>query len=440
MKRMLEWLSKLIALGLFVITLLPVFAALVLIIRHLREVLIFTFLAILALLILSRWLKPKEEVNQTEEEEEEEDDDGEEDALWAEKLWQWAAENRIKKGLFPRDKAKLLAVETLNLWIPGFSKLPKEIRYLTNLKKLCLRSGFLSLPKQIGHLANLTVLDVSESHLDKLPEEIGALVNLTTLNVSRTRMTALPKSIGALKNLQQLNIGLTYINTLPQEICALENLRSIEFSGDYSERGVEPRQIREIPEQVYALTSLRVLSSHFNPLKSLSPKIGNLKNLRRLELHGNCFTEIPGEIGALKELRVLDLHGDNLTSSPKEIGLLSKLKVLDLVWGHYAIPKEIGALKELEELHICCEAPLLPPELWTLTRLKKLHLRWWHDALVKYFPKEIAALTQLEDIDIHSKGEIKIPQEFWSLKKIKRRQEMDLNDWKTSRSRHDIFN
>ncbi|MDR3299147.1 MAG: leucine-rich repeat domain-containing protein [Candidatus Accumulibacter sp.] len=396
--------------------------ALFLVILIARKILPFIALAMLALIIPSKWLKPKEEINQAEEEEEEEegDDDGEEDALWVEKLWQWAAENKIKKDHLPHDKAKLLATETLDLWIPGFSKLPKEIRYLSKLKKLRLRSGFVSLTRQIGHLTNLTVLDVSESYLDKLPEEIGALVNLTTLNVYDTRMTELPKSIGALKNLQQLNIGLTYIKTLPQEICALENLRQIEFYGEYSERGEEPRQIREIPEQVYALTSLRVLSSRFNPVKSLSPKIGNLKNLRRLELHDNYFTEIPGEIGALKELRVLDLGGYNSNLT--------------------AIPKEIGALQALEELDIECGTLLLPPELWTLTRLKKLRLWWRYDAPVKYFPKEIAALTQLEDININGKGEIKIPQEFWSLKKIKRMQNMDLNDWKTSRSRHDIFN
>ncbi len=203
----------------------------------------------------------------------------------------------------------------------GLTKLPKQIRHLTNLQELVLtRNQLTLLPKSIGQLTNLQTLSLAVNRLTSLPESIGQLTNLQTLRLANNQLTLLPESIDQLTNLQRLSLAGNQLTSLPELIGQLTNLQRLSLAGN---------QLTSLPESIGQLTNVQTLSLTGNQLTSLPESIGQLTDLREL-IAGNQLTSLPESIGQLTNLQTLILTDNQLTSLPPLLARLRELRTLNL--------------------------------------------------------------------------------------------------------------
>ena len=85
-----------------------------------------------------------------------------------------------------------------------------------------------------------------------------------------------------------------------------------------------------IPEQVFKIKGLEVLSLIDNQIAFLDRGIVELSKLRKLFLRNNGITELPIELGYLEQLEVLDLSDNQLKKLPSNISNLRRLKMVYL--------------------------------------------------------------------------------------------------------------
>jgi len=105
-------------------------------------------------------------------------------------------------------------------------------------------------------------------------------------------------------------------------------------------------QIKEIPDFIFKITSLRELQFSDGNLLTIPKEIKKLINLRKLSLDDNLITDFPSDIGVLDNLEELILSRNKISSIPKEIDkMLKKLKKLDLHSNKISsIPDELYSL------------------------------------------------------------------------------------------------
>lgn len=117
---------------------------------------------------------------------------------------------------------------------------------------------------------------------------------------------------------------------------------------------LDKRNINYLPEEIGALTNLKMLSVDNNNLTTLPAVIGNLHELEELHLINNDLETLPREVKQLEQLEVLNLSGNQLTAVPEEIGYLSNLRVLNLNNNCElaTLPVTVVRLTELEQLFL----------------------------------------------------------------------------------------
>lgn len=130
--------------------------------------------------------------------------------------------------------------------------LPKEIKYLTELKNLELRINKIdSIPHELGELASLEKLDLYSNKIKTITDSISNLEKLMRLNLGfNDSLEYLPNSINHLTNLENLNIQGTELETL-SDLSMLNNLWYLNVASnrlDFSEL----ENVYDIPNSFYA--------------------------------------------------------------------------------------------------------------------------------------------------------------------------------------------
>jgi len=272
---------------------------------------------------------------------------------WIKEIWNWADKNNIPdleyeenifgeycKGL-PRNKDKLLALTTLNLYDNKLSEIPKEIGNLTNLTYLNLGANNLEeLPSEIKNLGNLRELYLWNNHLKILPKEIGNLKNLIKLNIENNSLVELPIEIENLLNLRDFSIK--YLNqlilTTSQEIWLSELIEDncmVWLSATRYNKIFFKKVSKDWIFRLWNWADENKVDDlgwveEYNDYRGLPRDKKNLLALTELDLYGNQLTELPKEIGNLTNLTTLILWYNELTELPKEIINLSNLTTLNL--------------------------------------------------------------------------------------------------------------
>ncbi|KAL2491622.1 putative disease resistance RPP13-like protein 1 [Abeliophyllum distichum] len=161
----------------------------------------------------------------------------------------------------------------------------------------------------VSKLYCMRELSLSGYEIYELPSSIGDLRHLRYFNLSRTPLKWLPESVSTLCNLQVLILeGCSRLYKLPARMDKLINLRHLNIA--------DTIQLREMPEGIARLTSLKTLSKLIVS-KSSGQKINDLRDLSLLK----------GEI-SIKELQhvvnVQEAMDARLTnkSSLNKIGLI----------------------------------------------------------------------------------------------------------------------
>jgi len=88
--------------------------------------------------------------------------------------------------------------------------------------------------------------------------------------------------------------------------------------------------LKKIPEQVYGLENLCILSLSNNKLKELPSKISNLQNLETLYLDDCGLKYLPEEVGNLENLQYLDVANNKLKELPESILSLTELRYVNI--------------------------------------------------------------------------------------------------------------
>lgn len=155
---------------------------------------------------------------------------------------------------------------------------------------------------------------------------------------SFAQLRTIPDEVFELENLKVLSVcgwddQQTGITEIAQGIARLRNLEMLILSNN---------QIETLPDELFELVSLKRLYLDGNRIATLSSGIAKLKNLVTLDLAKNRLTVLPPRLGEMQSLENLILHDNLLRELPFEIGLLGNLKWLSLRGNDFAnIPLEI---------------------------------------------------------------------------------------------------
>ena len=159
----------------------------------------------------------------------------------------------------------------------------------------------------------LNYLKISHTCLDNLPDEIQNLQNLTNLVLDLNKLKSLPKSIGKLTKLKVLDCSMNSIENVPEEFENLPQLSTLNLSSNL---------IDNLPCQKLN-AKLSVLDLSHNKFETF-PDIcySELVHLAEVRLHNNEIKEIPSNIFLLSSLKVFDIANNKITGISKNLNYL----------------------------------------------------------------------------------------------------------------------
>jgi len=260
----------------------------------------------------------------------------------------------------PKTKSKMLALSSLNLDVLSFDnfetiKFPITLAHLLNLRVLSLYSWFLIdeiqdemihhnnlllkyiLEKQV----NLTILELDSFYFSKIPKEVVNLINLKKLTLSGNNLKELPKEIGYLNDLTDLDVSSNQIILLPEEIQNLVHLRTLNLLGNPLELTLKQKQwIEELKENecIVMLDEVedwiediwRWADIHQITMQKIPRTLNNLLSLTELNFYNINLGEFPQQLCHLENITTLILWDNNLRELPEEIINFKNLKKLNL--------------------------------------------------------------------------------------------------------------
>ncbi|XP_023740050.1 disease resistance protein RUN1 [Lactuca sativa] len=203
---------------------------------------------------------------------------------------------RLEK--LPEDLGQIECLEELDLSYTNITLLPDSICMLKLLKSLklisckCLRK----LPEDLGRLECLEELDLSSTRIKHLPDSICMLKQMKSLELWYCEcLEELPEDLGLLECLKKLTLSSTKIKHLPDSICMLKQMKSLELW--YCEC------LEELPEDLGLLECLEeLILENCNLLRDIPNSICNLNSLRVLNIQGTSISHLPQSIHLLKGL------------------------------------------------------------------------------------------------------------------------------------------
>jgi Leucine-rich repeat (LRR) protein len=211
----------------------------------------------------------------------------------------------------------------------------------TQIIEICHK--YIKIPKEIKYLTQLTSLNLNYNNIKEIPKEIQFLTQLTSLNLNYNDIKEIPNKIQFLIQLTQLFLNCNQIKEISKEIQYLTQL--IVLALDYNE-------IEKIPKEIQFLTQLTQLFLNCNQIKEIPKEIQFLTQLTELVLSSNQIEEIPKEIQFLTQLTNLHLSYNEIKEIPKEIQFLTQITYLSLSNNQIKeLPLEIINLRNIVSIY-----------------------------------------------------------------------------------------
>ena len=225
------------------------------------------------------------------------------------------------------------------------------------------------------------------------------------LTADEDKLTEIPEEVFELKHLKVLTLSNNKILTISEYLGNLTNLITLNL-GD--------NQLATLPENLDNLTSLTALYLEENQLTTLPENLGNLTNLTALYLGRNKLTTLPENLGNLTNLTALYLEWNKLNTFPELIGNLTNLTTLYLEGNQLsAIPKFIGHLTNLTTLYLeGNQLSAIPKFIGHLTNLTTLYLE---RNKLNTLPENLGNLTNLTTLNLKINKLTTLPEFIISL-------------------------
>jgi Leucine-rich repeat (LRR) protein len=187
-----------------------------------------------------------------------------------------------------------------------------------------------------------------------------------------------------------------------RQIVLEEIAQLINGNAKIEELDLSEKKLKEFPNTLTKITTLKKLVLNNNPIRSIPADIKDLVNLEELHLDNCGLESLPVDIGLLQHLRVLHVGKNDGLVLPESINQLSSLRVLDISNNvGFELPASVAGLKNLEEL--ACDrcswaAPIEFPEaLIQLSGLKRLLMG---KNSIKSIPESFLELQDLEELNL----------------------------------------
>jgi len=183
-----------------------------------------------------------------------------------------------------------------------------------------------------------------------MPGTVFHMVNLQELNLADNQITVSFEHIDDASSLEYINIGATLT----------PSLSGIDKAPALTDLHANDLQLNSVPEEIFSLTSLRILYLSNNQFVSNIPDFSSLTNLAFFQCERCDFTgKIPAWFGDLVKLEYLSLAGNMLTgeipSSLMQLPSLSHLNLSDQAprgGGLTGNLPSFSALLNLKELYL----------------------------------------------------------------------------------------
>ncbi len=282
---------------------------------------------------------------------------------------------------------------------------------------------FASLPQSLIDAQNLGYLNLQGNQLTNLPSNFNVLSQLQWLDLSRNRLKGVPEIIFSLNKLKNLMLNDIPITDLPQDFVKLKQLKHLSLRRN---------TLKAIPAVVFTLTSLEELVLAENQLSEVELNLTALKELTYLNLANNQLTSIAALVG-LPALTNLNLSGNPITGLPtKFFESLASLKALNLAYTKITeLSSEIKLCKGLVWLSLqgtLIEQPV--SGLAACERLRVVLLGDMPEVNFQEFLQPLKGLKQLHTLRLvnlpqNDKKTVELPEVLFELKSIS---ELDLRN------------
>jgi Leucine-rich repeat (LRR) protein len=156
-----------------------------------------------------------------------------------------------------KQRAKLLAVETLSLINQSVKEWPIGLRQLKNLNSLDLTFNKLeAIPDEIGDLPQLEMLYIANNFISTISEQLAKLTKLKDLNLNHNALKVWPDCFSELAALKELKLVGNQLESVPKEIAKLQNLEKLNL---------RENKLSALPQSISALKKLKWLNLQGNP-------------------------------------------------------------------------------------------------------------------------------------------------------------------------------
>lgn len=254
-------------------------------------------------------------------------------------------------GDFPAFVSKLTNLEQLFVYGCLFTgSLPTDIGSLSKLKDLNIRFNRMTggLPSTFYNLSKLTsFISSGNSFQGGISADIVKLSELETLIINNAKLTTIPDQIFNLPKLRLLSLAINQLNSLPNNTAGATSLNTLWLI-DNLFTGTVPAAVFELP----ALAEVDLSENGFTDLPSNTTSASKLKSL---VLGINEFSQFPNQLAALSQLEYLDLTGNLINGSlPTKVLEIQSLKGLVLDGNNFSgtIPTAYGQFRNLKVLSL----------------------------------------------------------------------------------------
>ena len=270
-------------------------------------------------------------------------------------------------------------------------KLPQNIKYLTNLKKIDITNINLSeFPENITRLTNLTHLDLSNNPLSKDSlKVVFNLASLTTLDLCNFLNNEDEADEAGEENNESNEENIELDVEIDEENIKLEFLN------------ISENKLKNVPSWICKFSNLKTLHMHNNQFKKLPNNINSLVNLKELDVSHNALDDSIQYINLPVTLTALYLgNNDEMKNLPQNIECLTNLKKLDITKINLSeFPENITRLTNLTELNVSNNyLRQLPVEINKLTNLTYLNLSGNDRRIYKYVPDSFSQKKKFDNI------------------------------------------
>jgi len=214
---------------------------------------------------------------------------------------------------------------------------------------------------------------------------------LEELRIENHPLKEIPNAIFELKSLKRLTFQDDNIEIIPPAIQNLSELESLTLRNG---------TVKSLPNEISELSKLKSLVLESNQIDSIPSSIKDLSNLKELILNKNTVKNLPSELFKLSKLEKIYIGDNQIDSIPSSIGNLSNLRKLGLERNNIKdIPEELFKLSKLEVLNLSGnKIETIPSTIGDSTALKELIL---YNNELKELPKELYKLEKLEKFNIN---------------------------------------